>query len=49
MESGRLTFEQELGQFTLSVYGAALKYGYFRGLTSSYGSAALSHIVLPTV
>jgi hypothetical protein len=37
VESGRLTFEQELGQFTLSVYGEALKYGYFRGLTSSYG------------
>lgn len=37
VESGRLTLEQELGQFTLSVYGEALKYGYFRGLTSSYG------------
>lgn len=37
VESGRMTLEQDLGQFTLSVYGEALKYGYFRGLTSSYG------------
>lgn len=37
VESGRLTLEQDLGQFTFSVYSEALKYGYFRGLTSSYG------------
>ncbi|MGN0219227.1 MAG: hypothetical protein ACI4AX_02965 [Muribaculaceae bacterium] len=37
VESGRLALEQELGRFTLTAYGEALKYGYFRGLSTTYG------------
>ena len=37
VESGRLALEQDLGRFTLTAYGEALKYGYFRGLSTTYG------------
>ncbi len=37
VESGRLTFGQRLGRLTISAYAEALKYGYFRGMSNSYG------------
>lgn len=36
IESGRFTLQQNLGNFTLSGYGEALKYGFFGGLATSY-------------
>lgn len=36
-ESGSLDLVQRLGPVTVSLYGAAAKYGYFRGLSTSYG------------
>ncbi len=40
INSGRLNVEQNLGALKVSVYGVATKYGYFRGLQTSYGFGA---------
>jgi len=37
IESGALNFRQQIGAFTLTMFGSAVKYGYFRGLSTSYG------------
>lgn len=37
IESGRFTLQQNFGNFTLSGYGEAVKYGFFGGLVTSYG------------
>lgn len=37
VESGQLNFAQRFGQFDLTLFGAATKYGYYRGLTTSWG------------
>lgn len=37
IESGSVILTQDLGKFTLSGYGEALKYGFFGGLRNSYG------------
>lgn len=37
IESGGLNFSQRVGAFTLSLFGSATKYGYYRGLSTSYG------------
>ena len=37
IESGALSFRQHIGALTLSMYGSAAKYGYFQGLSTSWG------------
>lgn len=37
IESGALNFRQQVGAFTLSLFGSVTKYGYFNGLATSYG------------
>lgn len=37
IETGTLNFGQRVGAFTLSLFGSATKYGYLRGLSTSYG------------
>ncbi len=37
IERGRVTFLQQLGPLSVSMWGEAAKYGYFRGLTTQYG------------
>lgn len=48
IESGSLSFIQQLGNFTFTAYGAADKYGYFRGLQTSYSfGGSLSYRINP--
>lgn len=37
IESGSLSFTQQLGNLTVTAYGTASKFGYFRGLQTVYG------------
>lgn len=37
IESGRLTFNQDFGRFSFSAWGNVDKFGYFRGLQTSWG------------
>lgn len=37
IESGTLDFRQRVGALTISLFASATKYGYFRGLSTSYG------------
>lgn len=37
IESGSISFTQQLGNLTVTAYGTASKFGYFRGLQTSYG------------
>ena len=37
IESGSLNFRQQLGNLTLTLFGSAEKYGYYRGLSTIYG------------
>ena len=37
IEQGRISIHQSVGNFTFSTYGEALKYGYYRGLDTSFG------------
>lgn len=37
IESGSITLVQQLGRFTFTTHADAVKYGYFNGLTTSYG------------
>lgn len=37
IESGAIDFRQRIGAFSFSIYASAAKYGYFRGLSTSYG------------
>lgn len=37
MDSGSINFRQQFGNLTLEAYGDAVKYGYFRGLSTHWG------------
>lgn len=37
IERGSVNFRQQIGAFTLSLFGSATKYGFYRGLATSYG------------
>ena len=37
LESGNLNLQQSIGSLTLSLWGGATKYGYFRGMQTSWG------------
>lgn len=37
INQGRITLTQRLGNVSISAYGEGVKYGYFRGLTTSWG------------
>lgn len=44
IESGSINFVQQMGPVTLSLFGSAEKYGWFRGLSTTYGfGGALSY------
>ena len=37
IESGSLNFRQKIGAFTFTLFGTAAKYGFYRGLSTTYG------------
>lgn len=49
-EAGRLNFTQDFGPLNITAYSAAVKTGYYRGLTTQWGfGGALSYTFSPTV
>jgi len=50
MERGALSFNQQVGALSVSIYGTAVKYGYFRGLSTTYGiGGTVTYQLSPTV
>lgn len=46
IEQGALNLSQSFGKFNLTVYGSAIKYGFFQGLETSYGfGGELTYII----